>query len=149
MKQRSVQLEELFKLQKEFNDRVTRGGVDQFLNGNVSLQERNKWLLRNARAMIHEIIEVENECLWKWWTKDKDIDLKHIQVEIIDLWHFLLSLTMVSGMDAKQMFQLYKKKLALNHKRLDGGYSKKNKQKFNDNQHECVYLFVLFFSHNP
>lgn len=115
-----------------FNDRLILGGTKRFLKGSVSLAERNKWLLRNARAIIHEAVEVEEECLWKWWSKDKTIDLKHIQIEVVDLWHFLLSLTIISGLDAKKLFALYQKKLALNHKRQDGGYSKRNKQKFSD-----------------
>lgn len=125
-------LTQLFELQAGFNDRLVPGGTKRFQKGKVSLAERNRWLLRNARAMIHETVEVEEECLWKWWTKDKDIDLKHLQVEIVDLWHFLLSLTIVSGLDAKKLFALYQKKLLLNHKRLDGGYSKKNKKQFSD-----------------
>lgn len=125
-------LTQLFELQMAFNDRLVVGSMRRFQKISAPLKERNKWLLRNARAIIHEAVEVEDECLWKWWSKDKTIDLKHIQIEVVDLWHFLLSLTIISGLDAKKLFALYQKKLALNHKRLDGGYSKKNKQKFSD-----------------
>lgn len=120
-------LSELFALQTKFNNRVVPEGMKKYLQGRASQAERNKWLLRNARAIIHEAVELEDSCLWKWWSKDKDIDLQNIRVEIVDLWHFLLSITMFAGLDADELYRLYRKKLLINHRRQDKNYSKKTK----------------------
>ena len=127
MGKNSDRLSKLFALQAKFNDRVVPEGMKKYLRGRASQAERNKWLLRNARAIIHEAVELEDSCLWKWWSKDKDIDLQNIRVEIIDLWHFLLSITMFASLDADELYRLYKKKLLINHHRQDKGYSKKIK----------------------
>lgn len=120
-------LTELFDLQTEFNDRLIPRGMKHYLSGKAGSKDVNKWLLNNARAIIHEAVELEDSCFWKWWSKDKYIDLQNIRVEIVDLWHFLLSITMFAGLDADELYRLYKKKLLINHRRQDRGYSKKTK----------------------
>lgn len=125
-------LSEMFDLQTKFNDRLVPSGMKRYLSGKADPKDANKWLLNNTRAIIHEAVEVEEACLWKWWSRDKKIDWQNLRMEVVDLWHFLLSLTMFAGMDADKLYRLYLKKLKLNHRRLDGGYSKKNKQKFSD-----------------
>ena len=39
------------------------------------------------KAMKEELCELDDELLWKWWSKDK-IDMQNIRVELIDILHF-------------------------------------------------------------
>ena len=43
----------------------------------------NKWLANYSKAMSEEVNELDEELLWKWWSKD-EIDIQNIRVELID-----------------------------------------------------------------
>jgi len=86
----------------------------------------NKWLKSFSTAMKDEIRELDEELLWKWWSKD-EIDLQNIQVELIDLFHFWLSLVNASGMDSADVERIYNQKYEVNKKRQRDGYNKANK----------------------
>ena len=77
--------------------------------------------------MIHEAVELEDSCAWKWWSDDEPIDLQNARVEVIDLWHFLISASMVVGLSAADMVGLYLQKHAVNKQRQDQGYSRATK----------------------
>jgi dimeric dUTPase (all-alpha-NTP-PPase superfamily) len=86
----------------------------------------NTWLRNYLRALQGEATEVEQDLLWKWWSKDK-IDMQNIRVEIVDLMHFLTSLALSAGLTAEEFHRLYTAKHRVNEKRQDEGYSKTNK----------------------
>ena len=86
----------------------------------------NQWLRNYVKALQEETVELEQELLWKWWSKDK-IDLQNIRVEIVDLMHFLTSLAIVSGLSAEEFHRLYTAKHRVNTTRQDQGYSKETK----------------------
>ena len=62
----------------------------------------------------------------KWWAKYQKFDQQNARVEVIDLFHFLISMAQVLGMTADDVFQAYVKKNAVNHERQDKGYKEKN-----------------------
>lgn len=86
----------------------------------------NQWLARYAQAMQAELKELEEELLWKWWSRD-EIDLQNIRVELADVLHFLISAMISAGMTAEHVFDIYRQKHAVNVQRQDEGYSKRNK----------------------
>jgi dimeric dUTPase (all-alpha-NTP-PPase superfamily) len=47
-------------------------------------------------------------------------------VEVVDLFHFLVSLAQTLGMTAEDIYQGYVKKNEVNHKRQDSGYAVKD-----------------------
>ena len=74
-------------------------------------------------ALLDEVHEFARELNWKPWKKTKkEVDLRKVQLELIDAFHFMLELMIIWGLDANQIFELYQSKLAENHKRQDGGY---------------------------
>src|SRR5438874_13821651 len=114
------QLRELFRMQKALNERL---GVR---TETLSEEEKTKWLLNYCRAMGQEIAELTDSVPWKWWAKYQKFDQQNVRVEIVDLFHFLISLAQVAGMSGDDVFQAYCKKNEVNFKRQDSGYAVKD-----------------------
>jgi hypothetical protein len=104
-----------------------RAIVEQVDEGLLSANELpNLWLSRYAKAMREELLELDQELLWKWWSKDT-LDLQNIRVELIDILHFLVSAMISSGLSAEKVFDIYKQKHAINQARQDAGYNRASK----------------------
>lgn len=114
------QLRELFRMQKSLNNRI---GVD---TDTMSEEDKIKWVLNYCRAMSQEISELTDSTPWKWWAKYQKFDEQNARVEVIDLFHFLISLAQVLGMDADDVFQRYVKKNQVNFNRQESGYKEKD-----------------------
>lgn len=113
-------LEEIFSLQDELNSRI--GVVTQGLDD----EEQRKWILNYVRAMQQELAELTDSVPWKWWAKYQEYDKQNARVEVVDLFHFLISLAQVLGMSADDVYDAYLKKNKVNHQRQDSGYSEKD-----------------------
>ena len=112
--------EEIFKMQDALNRRI-----------GVSLpppteEEKAKWVLNYTRAMQQEIAELIDSVPWKWWAKYQKFDEQNARVEVVDLFHFLISIAQVLGMSADDVFQAYVKKNQVNIQRQESGYVKKD-----------------------
>ena len=135
-------LDKIFEMQTELNDYVfaknklkDKSGQDsnmQAIIGAVAENQLmvndlpNEWLMNYSKAMKEELIELDEELLWKWWSKD-EIDMQNIRVELIDILHFLISAMMCAGLDAEKVFDIYQQKHAVNLKRQDSDYKKATK----------------------
>ena len=119
-------LENIFDLQEQLNLRI---GVDM---EKMNDDERAKWILNYVRAMQQELAELTDSVPWKWWANYQEFDKQNAKVEIVDLFHFLISLAQVMGMSAEDIHEAYLKKNQVNHDRQDSGYSKKDE---NDSRH--------------
>jgi len=86
----------------------------------------NQWLTHYSRAMSEELKELNEDLLWKWWSKD-EIDLQNIRVELIDILHFLVSAMICAGLTSERVYDVYRQKHAVNIKRQNTGYSKETK----------------------
>ena len=113
-------LENIFELQEVLNRRI---GVNM---DELNDEDRTKWILNYTRAMQQEIAELTDSVPWKWWAKYQEFDKQNAKVEIVDLFHFLISLAQVMGMSADDVHEAYLKKNEVNHKRQESGYSSKN-----------------------
>jgi dimeric dUTPase (all-alpha-NTP-PPase superfamily) len=123
---RPDQLRELWRLQKALNDRI--GVRVETMNE----QERIQWILNYCRAMSQEIAELTDSVPWKWWARYQKFDPQNARVEVVDLFHFLISLAQVLGMSADDVFEAYVKKNAVNFQRQESGYTTKDE---NDSKH--------------
>ncbi|MFQ3670890.1 MAG: dUTPase [Verrucomicrobiia bacterium] len=112
-------LEEIFRLQEQLNQRI---GVNL---RDLSEEQKTQWVLNYTRAMTQEISELVDSVPWKWWAKYQTFDHQNAKVEVIDLFHFLISLAQTLGMTADDVFQAYVKKNSVNHQRQDSGYAVK------------------------
>ena len=114
------QLRELWRMQTALNERI---GVRM---ANMTDEEKTKWILNYSRAMTQEIAELTDSVPWKWWAKYQKFDEQNARVEVVDLFHFLISLAQVLGMSANDVFAAYMKKNEVNFKRQESGYTKKD-----------------------
>ena len=119
---RPDQLRELFRMQKALNERigVRTDAMDEL--------QQVQWLLNYCRAMTQEIAELTDSVPWKWWAKYQKVDVQNARVEVVDLFHFLISAAQVLGMTADDVFDAYMKKNAVNFQRQETGYAAKNEQ---------------------
>ena len=92
----------------------------------MSDEDKVKWVLNYCRAMGQEISELTDSVPWKWWAKYQKLDEQNARVEVVDLFHFLISLAQVLGMSADDVFQAYVKKNQVNLQRQESGYVKKD-----------------------
>lgn len=112
--------DEIFRLQAELNNRI---GVK--LEG-LTEEGKAQWVLNYTRAMQQEMAELIDSMPWKWWAKYQKFDEQNAKVEIVDLFHFLVSLAQVMGMTPDDVYQAYLKKNKVNHERQASGYAVKN-----------------------
>ena len=89
-------------------------------------EEKAKWVLNYTRAMQQELAELVDSVPWKWWARYQKYVEQNARVEVVDLFHFLVSLAHVLGMSADDVYQAYLKKNQVNHERQDSGYVKKD-----------------------
>jgi len=113
-------LDEIFRMQEVLNKKI---GVDL---SNLSPEDKTKWALNYSRAMTQEIAELIDSFPWKWWAKYQKIDEQNARVEVVDLFHFLVSLAQTLGMTAQDIYDGYVKKNEVNHKRQESGYAVKD-----------------------
>jgi dimeric dUTPase (all-alpha-NTP-PPase superfamily) len=113
-------LDKIFSMQEELNERigVITKGMDE--------EKKTEWVLNYSRAMQQELSELIDSVPWKWWAKYQKFDQQNARVEVVDLFHFLISLAQVLGMSAEDIHDAYIKKNKVNHDRQDAGYSEKD-----------------------
>ena len=76
------QLTAMYKLQDELNSKINED-----------------WVFANYpwhRAIMVEAVEALEHYGWKWWKKQEP-DLAQARIELVDIWHFALSMTMHGG----------------------------------------------------
>ena len=112
--------DEIFGMQKALNERI---GV---YTDDLNEEEKTKWILNYTRAMEQELAELVDSVPWKWWAKYQKFDEQNARVEVVDLFHFLISLAQVLGMSAEDVYQAYLDKNKVNHQRQESGYREKD-----------------------
>ena len=113
-------LEEIFRMQDSLNRRI---GVNL---PPPTDEEKAKWILNYTRALQQETAELIDSVPWKWWAKYQKFDEQNAKVEVVDLFHFLVSLAQTLGLTADDVYQAYLKKNAVNFQRQETGYVKKD-----------------------
>ena len=113
------QRRELFRMQKALNKRI---GVK---TDGMTEAEQTKWLLNHTRAMQQDTAELTDSVPWNWWAKRQKFDAQNARVEVVDLFHFLISMAQVLGPSADDVFAAYAKKNAVSFQHQDSGYTKK------------------------
>lgn len=113
-------LAEIFRLQKELNERfgVSLDDLDE--------AEKTRWVLNYTRAMQQEMAELIDSVPWKWWARYQKFDEQNARVEVVDLFHFLVSLAQALGMTPDDVYAAYLAKNKVNHARQESGYEKKD-----------------------
>ncbi len=81
-----IYLEEMLALQQKLNDETNGLGWE---NGYTKHNRMINW----KRCIYMECAELIDSFSWKHWKNiNKDTDLDNVTVEIVDIWHFVMSL---------------------------------------------------------
>ncbi|MFZ5975556.1 MAG: dUTPase [Bacillota bacterium] len=114
-------LEIIFELQQAFDSSLEKL---RSLHG-ISTEQ---WIQKETLAMISELSELIDEVNFKWWKNPKELDYGAIKEELVDILHFFVSMCLKVGMDAEELFALYKKKNLENFRRQQGKSDKQGYQ---------------------
>ena len=122
----SDKMDRMFEMQRKLNERI---GV---FTDRMDEAQQTQWVLNYTRALSQELAELTDSVPWKWWAKYQKFDKQNAQVEVVDIFHFLISLAQTLGMSAEDVFEKYMKKNQVNFQRQDSGYAVKDET---DNRH--------------
>jgi len=83
-----------------------------------------KWVEKFLRALNQEEAELMDSLPWKHWRPQgaQEFDIQNARVELVDMFHFLMSIGQVLGMTAESFTRIYMEKNKVNHERQDSGY---------------------------
>lgn len=108
-------LQELFDIQMKFQEKV-RTEHDY---KHMPWIEHVRLMFIGIITEACEVLELTN---WKPWKRASLINGEKLQGEIIDLWHFVINLTIATDMDAKKVIEKFKEKNKVNIKRQEDKY---------------------------
>ncbi len=112
-------LEVLLDLQNTFDDYIKE-------KRNLNYDDKEEWIKNLSTAIIMEACELKDSVNWKWWRNAKEIDWENVKEEIIDIWHFLMSISLKVGLTAEDILGLYIDKNIENYKRQLGTSERKD-----------------------
>jgi len=114
------ELEKLFELQKQFQRLL---GIEFPYIKDYIINPINIELIKNQiLALYDEIGEALREVPWKPWKINQDFNVAKFKMELIDVFHFLINLFLLSGMEAKDVFETFIRKNKINVRRQKDGY---------------------------
>ena len=73
-------------------------------------------------AAIDELTEALRETPWKPWKKQQKYNQEKFKEELIDVWHFLINLSLAAELSSNELFLRFKKKHKLNNLRQKQKY---------------------------
>lgn len=85
-------------------------------------KQRQDFINIQSLALIDEVMESLRETPWKPWKKNQEFNESNYKEELVDAWHFLINLTLASGMTPESFHERFINKNNKNHKRQDEGY---------------------------
>lgn len=111
-------LEEIFKMQAELQAKVLAIQENAERYGTTPEQKVN----HICTAIIHEAVELQRHCDFKWWKNYKGFDMPAAKEELIDLWHFIVQASLALELTPTEVLEEYRRKMQINHDRVDTGY---------------------------
>lgn len=89
-------LESMMQLQREFQVVYNKHSI-----------ESQEYINEMALALVAEVMEAVNETAWKPWKKKQEFNHEKFKEELIDCWKFLINLTLSSGMEPAELYELF------------------------------------------
>ncbi|MHB1611205.1 MAG: dUTPase [Sulfobacillus sp.] len=109
-------LENIFAWQDKFNQKVRTERHLDF--------DQSTWVQKMGLALMVELGEVMEEAQYKWWKNPKPIDVPKLHEELVDVFHFFVSMCIDAGLDADGLYAGYLAKNQENFRRQEGLSSK-------------------------
>lgn len=115
-------LDVIFDMQSKLNGYITKS------RGLAHAQDdpayRSEWIQRQLLALMSEMTEVLDEVNYKWWKNEREINERALKEEVVDMLHFMVSIALTAGLDARELFDIYLEKNEENFKRQFGTSAK-------------------------
>ncbi|MFZ7104654.1 MAG: dUTPase [Peptococcaceae bacterium] len=105
-------LAQIFALQDKLDQKITKSRKIDF--------DYDTWIQKEILAIISELAEVLDETNFKWWKNTREIKKENLKEELIDVFHFYISLCLKVGITPEDLFEAYQKKNRENILRQDG-----------------------------
>ena len=124
-KQEGDKLDILFDKQNElFNKQLENSAAVNKMKNLYEIKEPfdGYRIFMLSTALLHEAVELQRETNWKWWKKETKTDIDKVQGEIIDMWHFMIQVSIEAGLDPKKLIEKYMEKNRENLARQERGY---------------------------
>lgn len=118
-------LSRIFEMQAQLNSEITS-------LRNMDEISPDEWLQKLTLAMLSEMSEVLDGTNFKWWKNKKEIDEDYLKEEIVDIFHFFVSMCLRIGMDADELFERY---VAKNKENFDRQHGKSLKPGYDATEH--------------
>lgn len=87
-----------------------------------SEEERQRYLASYIQLLEEEAIEFLRECpsrkFWRPSVKNKPVDYSKLYDELADMWHILVAISIISGVNSDKMFELFVEKNNINLERV-------------------------------
>ncbi len=118
-------LDLLFDKQSElFKKQLENGSAENKMKNLYEIKEPfdGYRIFMLSTALLHEAVELQRETNWKWWKKETKTDIDKVQEEIIDIWHFMIQVSIEAGLDSKKLIEKYMEKNRENLARQERGY---------------------------
>lgn len=116
-----VNLDDMFFKQRELINKI-KEDKPEFFTAPEPFEGYRIYIL--ASFLQHEAEELKMETKWKYWKAPENykIDIENRKVEIADMWHVLMQLTMECGMSPDDVLAAVNKKREENHLRQQTRY---------------------------
>lgn len=116
-------LEKIFELQSLLDEKL----ISERDLSEIKFEE---WMQKECLAIISELSELLDEVNFKWWKNKKDVNMDNVREELVDIFHFFVSMCIKAKMTPQTLFDGYISKNSENFARQDGlslkeGYSTK------------------------
>jgi dimeric dUTPase (all-alpha-NTP-PPase superfamily) len=90
--------------------------------GNNDLVGNQKFITEMTLAAVDELMEALRETPWKSWKKNQELNKEAFKEELIDVWHFLINLSLAAGMTSEEVYVRFLCKNKINENRKKEGY---------------------------
>ena len=94
-----------------------------------NIKDQQNFININILACLDELSEVLRETAWKnpkyikgGWKINQELNEDKFKEEIIDLWHFVINLTLAAGMNHEELYNKFCLKNKINHERQNNKY---------------------------
>jgi hypothetical protein len=117
---------DFIQIQSDLQERIGRDTTPA-----VTLGELHVRLREEKEAIDQEFAEIWDLLPWKHWKSVHranrqdaipDVERLELKYELIDIFHFVLNMCIILGMDWQEFCDLYVTKMRENHDRQDRGY---------------------------
>lgn len=115
-------LDDMLDLQRQLQERLSLFKIKDAAT-------KQQFINQMCLALHEETVEMMRETAYKnpeyvlfGWKKGQQFNNERFKEEIVDAWHFLMNMIIISEMDGDEFYLRYKAKHAKNHERQDQSY---------------------------